>query len=473
MAYKNLEQIQKTKQIRKKIKEVAVSPAKIELNLIHLESKMVRFAANKLQYIAPFISIFLALYSFFIMKMVILNTDLLSFQGFFSYIYHSRLVLPYFFILTAVTIFMKEKVKLYFNFFCFNAFWIFSFLMRGYLDLPADVSIAIFLINPGIAYFTYLILRAKKNDLFVHKHVAGLILYFLLSLIYISYRLFITRNFSMLYSFWGFKFQYLILYALQIAYAYIPNSITLWPAIDPTNCLRIILWPVDKILVLKKNQYIREYWWRGALGVALGLSLILLKVNIDILIHSKKMSLISNSTLRYLLLLLSDIAVFNIICGSSRMFGYKVRDATYFSWLARSPADYWRRASVFHYEFIRRYIFDKLWPILKNRFFVLLISFSVFYLMKVGLSTIIFRTLISLNLEIDMPYNKNVDSHYSISLFILQFLSIYITSKYWFINTQKMNNSFYQWLSVVLTWGTQIGIFITASLTNIWIQKIL
>src|SRR5207253_4418568 len=91
------------------------------------------------------------------------------------------------------------------------------------------------------------------------------------------------------------------------------------------------------------------------------------------------------STARYVLLILSDVGVFNIIAGSARIFGFRVRDATSFSWLARTPAEYWRRGSVYHYEFVNRYFFLALWKRLRNRFVVTFICFFFFYIMKNGI----------------------------------------------------------------------------------------
>src|SRR5690606_36464428 len=162
---------------------------------------------------------------------------------------------------------------------------------------------------------------------------------------YVSYRLYSLDKFHMLLVFWRFKLQYLVLVALQMGYAYSPRPVDPFAAFNPGSVPRAVLWPVDTLLVKKNREAIRRFWWKGFLGILIGYLFIYAKISLDKSNFDQSSNIYVKATSRYFLMILADVGVLNLVTGIARLFGHRVRDATNFCWLARTPAEFWRRGS--------------------------------------------------------------------------------------------------------------------------------
>lgn len=215
--------------------------------------------------------------------------------------------------------------------------------------------------------------------------------------------------------------------------------------INPVHGVKAVLWPRgSKLIQSTEIELYRINFWNGVSNVLIGylnfiLAFLLLKSSEDTM---------SRVVTNYLVYVLADVATFNVMSGMARLYGYKVPDATRFVVLAQSPADCWRRGSVYNYLFIQEYIF---WPLVrwcKNINLALFLAFSAFYINQFqgpqlwywfggSVSHVGFER----QLELGRAY-----------LFLIYFLILLISRKYWPWQNVKFRNSPYLgWSLVALT----------------------
>ncbi len=438
-----------------------ISPAQLEIYLRRFEVRLSEYCGARLKWATPFAAIILVLMALWIKSILEMNTHLQPF-GMFPFVRQSRFVMPLLFACAGISIFFKGTARGWYSALVTMLSWGLNCYIFFLGKVPIDVFVLITLLLPLNSIFTYYIGTARRKQQTRATWVLVLLGYFTFSWLYISGRLYALEEFSMLLLFWKFKLQYMVLVAIQLAYAYSPRPVDPFLAYNPATATHGVLWPVVTVLARKNRPAIAQFWWKGFWGVVLGYLIIYLKVQLDKAGLDRSGNILVKSTVKYVLLILSDVGAFNVITGVARLFGYRVRDATSFSWLARTPAEYWRRGSVYHYEFINRYLFLRLWRLIRSRFIVTFVCFFFFYIMKNGVFDVGIMILNWAGSDIHGGIYRNPDLRYSVILFFLHFLLLYITQRYWFFQWSNNRSIWTPWASVITTYVLQISTIILA-----------
>lgn len=266
-----------------------------------------------------------------------------------------------------------------------------------------------------------------------------------------------NRNISGYALFSKFKLHYVLFLAWTLSlasrYMKIDRSILL----NPVNVTKIVLWPPDSQIEIANHQAAKLIWWQGMLNILVGFSLLQFRFVWNSLYFDLDTSqTFGRALLSYIVAIIGDVGLFNIVVGLGRLYGMRARDATNFAWLARSPADYWKRGSVYHYEFIQRFIFVPLLRFTRRQVFVMFASFFVFYCMRNGalVTLVMFLTRFRLIPEvvfIEPNYQRFVLLH-----FLLQFVLLITTQRWWF-RQSRHEGPWMGWLAIASTYFVNAG----------------
>lgn len=213
---------------------------------------------------------------------------------------------------------------------------------------------------------------------------------------------------------------------------------------NPFNALRGVLWPHDfKKSEARKNE-IRTLWWLGIMNLILGYTVLNVRLWLERsgLPHDSH-SILARSASYYCFAILADVGALNIITGAVRLFGYKVRDATNFVFLARTPADFWRRGSVYNYMFVLQYVFIPVFRVLRNSFLATFFAFLFFFFNHYGFDKTS-QLILTLGrrpvwLEIDFMH------------FLGWFFLLFVSRRIWFFPSRKREEPWCAWASIALT----------------------
>jgi hypothetical protein len=443
-----------------------ISPAQLEIQLRRFEIRLSQYCAARFKWLTPLAAALLVLVAFGIKSLIEVDPKGLQASGMFLFVRHARYVMPLLLAGAGISIFFHRKSRAYYTTFITLMAWAFNCYMLFLGKVPMDVFIFILCSLPVNSIFTYYLGIRRREGKPRLKLSIGMVAYFAITWFYVSVRLYSQEDFGQLLLFWNFKLQYMILVAIQLAYAFSPRPIDPFLAYNPMTAAHSILWPVTTLLARRNRAAISRFWWNGFWCVLLGYLIIYLRIQLDKSNLDLSKNLFIRSTSRYVLLILSDVGVFNLVTGVARLYGYRVRDATSFSWLARTPAEYWRRGSVYHYEFINRYLYLRLWKRIRIRFVVAFICFFFFYVMKNGVLDVGIMFLNWTGADIHGEFYRNPDYRYSITLFLLHFLLLYTTQRYWFFEWSHHKKVWQSWASVLATYALQISAIVLAIVIN-------
>jgi hypothetical protein len=248
---------------------------------------------------------------------------------------------------------------------------------------------------------------------------------------------------ELFFALWGTKMIFLWLGTLTLSLSEKPAKILPESILNPVHGFRGVLWPEQSRRLNSEDPEFSLLWWRGLLnlGLAIGVGILALLLHRSV---NQPYFLVLN----YFEFFLVDIACFNLVTGTARVFGYPVRDATHFVLLAKTPNDTWRRGSVYHYSFILRFIFFPLLVIVRNRLLVTLLAFSFFALTHWGG---FFLALLLEPTGTSTPIENKLASARLLQIF-LQAILISTAVYWWPISAKKISESKWaQWGSIVLT----------------------
>lgn len=314
----------------------------------------------------------------------------------------------------------------------------------------------VYLYTPLLCLVSYLFLKAQLNPKIKWWKSASLYTLFFVIITTLLVKGLNLENTLLTNFFFKLKIHFLWLICLVWSYKRPFEKSYLDIATNPVNGLRGILWPDNFRKSDPMSKESISLWWRGTLNIFLAYSLLnfpyIYVLNYFVSLFETSYSRIVYGHFQNLFL---DIAMFNLIAGAARIFGYRVSDATSFAILSKKPVEYWRRISVYHYIFIFKNVRIPLTRMLakrnfNNRFFLTLVSFFVFFLNHQTLFLIKqFSAFTGLGGESEVFSSTFLES--SLISFFCNFMLIYVTSKYWFVPNNKLNHPFYGWLSILLT----------------------
>jgi hypothetical protein len=442
-----------------------ISPAKLEIQLRRLENRFADYCGEHLAWATPLAAAALVLISLWIKKFFEIEVVYQT-SGMFQIVRQGRFAIPLLLAFSGVSVYLHGRNRAWFNAFVTLTVWLWSCYSLFLGRVPMDVYWVISVSFPCLALLTYFIGRARRQNFSRTNWVTGIVVIFALIWIFVGARLYGMGQYHMLVVFWRFKLQYMVLVAIQMAYVYSHRPIDPFSAFNPAGIPRATLWPVDTLLATKNREAIVRFWWKGFLGVLIGYLVIYLKITLDRADFDQSEHLWVRSTSRYFLVILADVGVLNIMTGIARIFGHRVRDATNFCWLARTPAEYWRRGSVFHYEFINRYLSPRMWRIFRNRFVVTFICFFFFYIMKNGVLDFSVWSLGIFGFDTQADIFRNATRNYSVTLFLLHFLLLFATQRHWFFEWENHRAVWKPWCSIFITYALQIGAIALSMVIN-------
>lgn len=270
---------------------------------------------------------------------------------------------------------------------------------------------------------------------------------------------------------WAFKPQFIWISTLILATRIRLSVRDAALVFSPVNYLRGTIWPAD----LRQSQSCaerRELWWAGFLNITLAYFLLYARLWLEKVPLFSTLHQGHNIALEviesHFLALITDVGVLNILTGSVRLFGYRVRDATNFIFLSRTPADMWRRGSVYNYLFVLQYIYLPLTRITRNRFILTFLSFSVFFINHFGFWNFSGSFFFGMGISSVIPLYQAAWLKYVWVHFFSMFLLIYFSRRYWFFRGRKLEESGRAWASVFLTQVVLIGVKVGVSML-VWL----
>ena len=242
--------------------------------------------------------------------------------------------------------------------------------------------------------------------------------------------------------FWDLKTPFLWIFLSLLLFR---DKIEPAQLLNPIQIFRGTIWP-DAMRFANSLKISNEIFWQGCLNLFIGLAIASLRFAIDSGQPASGLTPL-NTVLVMLIRALTDIALFNCLVGFTRCFGFNTQDATYFVLLSKTPAEFWRRGSVYTYQFTLRYIFFPILRYSKFPMFALFCAFSVFFLNRFGL-------------EGFFEFSQN--SIVALFVFVLYFTSIVVTQRYWFFTKQQLSMARFAWTSVFLTHMINVAIVFAA-----------
>ncbi|CAN5407132.1 hypothetical protein BH10BDE1_BH10BDE1_30760 [soil metagenome] len=217
------------------------------------------------------------------------------------------------------------------------------------------------------------------------------------------------------------------------------GTLTFREITNPMNALRAWPWPPPT----EDKTSTEHIWWNGIANILLGYTLFAACAWLTV--HDRVG--LQKVGFNYIIHILIDVATLNLIPGVARLFGFNLIDATYFSFLAKSPAELWRRGSVYNYKFNIEFIF---WPVIRfvrNYWVALFLAFSMFYLNSLTFESI--APIVSSSAS-NGDFHSRLEAARAVGFF-LYFLLICIPSRIWSFPMFPMAAAQRQWLSVCAT----------------------
>ena len=159
-------------------------------------------------------------------------------------------------------------------------------------------------------------------------------------------------------------------------------------SLNPANALRGMLWPDDSVWQSDFHSRL-HLWWKGIYGVAFGYLMFFSRLKLETLLRGVSQTSFAYAGSTYELTLLTDVGALNVMAGVARLYGFNVRDATYFVFLARTPAEYWRRTAVYNNQAILRFVYIPLYRWFRMDFLCIMLAYSIFFLNYCGLGFIV------------------------------------------------------------------------------------
>jgi len=427
-----------------------LGPSDFEIFYARIENRLVEFLTSQHRYCTAITVLILE--TLFIYFCLFMSSHKLLDQGGFASIQLIRfgliLVLPF----SLLFLFLSDFPRTLLNYILMVAMWVSTalslFWFPGKLWLTGLCALTIPVIFAS--YWFFFQRRSKNRTLNLSKWTPtlGFASVFLGLTSLVSYFLFSEHRYGMIARFWGLKPQILVI-SLLVWSRRQSDSSTADKISNPLNGLIGVFWPHD----LKRSEAIYsekvKLWWAGILTMTQGTVLwgvYLLFFNPTLV--SREFH--NYTAARALLMLIGDVAFFNLLTGCAKILGYQVQPATNFLCLARTPAEAWRRGYVYSYLFSLQYIFVPLFRWSKSRFIATLLAFAVVY----------FNGEAGKHIFSALSARENPDEFYlDLLRFFANFLLIYVTSKYWFISKRRLNSPLFAWLSIFLTFSLKLLVF--------------
>ncbi len=219
--------------------------------------------------------------------------------------------------------------------------------------------------------------------------------------------------------------------------------------LNPINFLRGTIWP-DAVQYLSDHAKRKEVYFQGTLSLLVGLTIGLLRIAAEQALDLQKPSqgpLLTTAivSLRYL----TDIALFNLLVGVARAMGFRAPDATHFLLLSKTPAEFWRRSSVYTYQFVLRYIYLPIFQKTRNQVLALFLGYLFFFFNRAGLHEI-------------FSVDPRFDLKSALLAFLLYFVAILISQRYWIFSKALLQKPQFAWLSIAITHVINVSIVYAA-----------
>ncbi|MFN7728008.1 MAG: hypothetical protein ACK5P7_02505 [Bdellovibrio sp.] len=242
--------------------------------------------------------------------------------------------------------------------------------------IPWGPRLGIYLVYPLLLGLGFYVFSAGARGVWITALCAaagGLLTWISINLYAFSPERFLT--------FWFLKPHYLVLQILLIRFLR-PGEVKDWSSLlAPTFAARGLIIPDSAGSAAHEAR--NKLWWQGFLNIVLGLTLALIRIGFEENLNTIKTPLIY-MPMRYVLAVLGLMSFLNILSGLIRIFGISILDATNFVWLSRSPAEYWRRGSVYSYLLLQKYIYLPLLARTRRPRLSRLIAFFLFINIKIG-----------------------------------------------------------------------------------------
>lgn len=273
--------------------------------------------------------------------------------------------------------------------------------------------------------------------------------------------------------YWHLKTLFILFMVLYTGLAHTPSNDEAMMALNPINSMRGTLWPIGS--ALENDMSSRKIlWYQGFLNIVTGC----FAAGLRVFWEDNWGPLLVNAYLkyssRYLLAILGIISFLNVLTGIARILGYRVKDATDFVWLSRTPAEYWRRGAVYQYMFIYRFVYLPLVRLLKRPWISSAIAFFVFLINKTSVLDVAYVIGDELGLDLRVSLHSIHYLYYTMTLWILWFVVLKL-SRWWPYGRKARRLPFNSWASVLLTHLVMSSLYYFAYLVQfiIWKKPIL
>jgi hypothetical protein len=358
--------------------------------------------------------------------------------GGFRVMFLIRYAAPLAVVLSAIALVVRDDFRAPYHWFCLAVLW-YAYDDRAYSrveQVQHDSSLLHLALVPALCLLGYLYLRYPTRHRVREAIIFSVLFWSLVIFDILSLRVATDPIFH--YGF--FKVQF-VWYAFLMFAIHRNDSARTAMAFCPVNALHGTIWPHDMRLQLDDK---RRLWWAGFIRVVIGyiLGLLVNYLRVDV---ETKLELFSlpRHLVRSEIHLIGDVAEFNAIVGFARMFGYRVRDATNFAMLSRTPAEFWQRISVYNYLFVLQSVKLPLFRLTRSHFFSTFCALLVFFFNRMGTWAI--------TDWIDKRYWPGGGVSLEALFFLNWLLLIFITRKWWFVSAKKRTDARYAWLSIFLT----------------------
>lgn len=259
------------------------------------------------------------------------------------------------------------------------------------------------------------------------------------------------RSFDLIDLAWNMNFVSLFIYMFVVIYREKHGVDSQSLILNPFHGIRGILWPYSTRILADDDLERAKLWWRGCYNFLFALILFWTRLFID--------------DAFYVGYVLGDIAYFNIVAGSARLFGIAVPDATRFCLLARTPAEFWRRGNVYNYAFISEFIFFPLLRRFRLPVLVMLISFSFFFISHFSYGLLVWW-LTESGFMTTNPQPHRWLAMFSISIFVMWLGAILLSGRLWPVPYRQGSSALREWSSVLLTQALFVLILYVATVVS-------
>ncbi len=372
--------------------------------------------------------------------------------------------LPIFLLGSVMALFFPSKVR-----WILVATNIVAWLVSSFYSFQDEVSLKLLIFIMVVYPLGYAMAQASLSKFLRSRTSLILIsILYLLALAWLSVLLMQEKPHAF-FTFWQTKAQYLVLQIFLIRFLFKDQNGAGDMIAAPTFASRALILPESS--AISPTQIERhEIWWRGILNLLVGFAAAFICIFLNIEIIGIERPFIQYPA-HYLLAVLGIISFLNTLSGILRLFGFRVLDATNFVWLSRSPAEYWRRGSVYSYLLILKYIYVPLLSRLKSPRLCRLIAFFVFLNMKIGILNYLFAIFHLLDHNI-LPKDHSMTREYaSLIHWVYWFISLEF-SYLIFRRTRLDEKAFRAWASVIGTHVFMSSLYYFAFVTYHYLNQL-